>query len=44
MTIAQAVEYFGDQVDSYIDSGEVEDNTPSQILLINNDGSVERIR
>jgi len=44
MTIAQAVEYFGDQVDLYIDSGEVDDNTPSQILQINDYGGMERIR
>lgn len=44
MDIAHAVEYFGDQVDLYIDSGEVEDSTPSQILQIKSDGSMVRIR
>ena len=44
MTIAQAVDYFNDQVDLYIDSGEVEDNTPSQILRIKDGGNMERIR
>lgn len=43
-TITQAIEYFGDQVDLYIDSGEVEDSTPSQILRIKDDGNMERIR
>ena len=44
MTIAQAVEYFDDQVDLYVDGGEVKDAVPSQLLLVQDDGSTVRLR
>jgi L-threonylcarbamoyladenylate synthase len=44
MTIEQAVEYFGDLVDLYVDGGEVKDAAPSQLLLVRDDGSTERLR
>ena len=43
-TIQEAVNYFGDQVDFYVDGGHVTDNTPSQLLRILDDGTVERLR
>lgn len=44
MNIDQAISYFGDAVDFYIDGGEVFDSTPSQLLRIGEDGEVERLR
>ena len=44
MTIERAVEYFGDLVDLYVDGGEVKDVAPSQLLLVRDDGSTERLR
>ena len=44
MTIAQAVEYFDGHVDLYVDGGEVKDAVPSQLLLVRDDGSTERLR
>lgn len=43
-TIEQAIEYFGDQVDFYVDGGRVTDNTPSQLVRINERGEIERLR
>jgi L-threonylcarbamoyladenylate synthase len=43
-TIEQAIDYFGDTVDFYIDGGEVTDNTPSQLLRIAANGAIERLR
>jgi tRNA threonylcarbamoyl adenosine modification protein (Sua5/YciO/YrdC/YwlC family) len=43
-TIQEAVHYFGEQVDFYVDGGRVTDNTPSQLLRITDDGQVERLR
>jgi L-threonylcarbamoyladenylate synthase len=43
-TIQQAVEYFGDSVDFYVDGGEVTDNTPSALLHPRADGMMERLR
>lgn len=43
-SIEEAVAYFGDQVDFYVDGGSVEDNTPSQLLQITKDNNVERLR
>lgn len=43
-SVAQAVEYFGDAVDIYVDGGQVTDNTPSQLLRVDVDGKVERLR
>ena len=44
MTIEQAIGYFGDDVDFYIDEGEVYSNVPSQLLRVKDDGEVERLR
>lgn len=44
VNIDQAVEYFGDAVDVYVDGGEVTDNTPSQLLRIDEQGAIERLR
>lgn len=44
-TIEEARDYFGDNVDLYIDGGEVPENTtPSRIIRINPDGSLEQLR
>ncbi len=43
--IKEAEAYFGDSVDLYVDGGEVADNVqPSQIIRINPDGTVEKLR
>lgn len=42
--VQQAIAYFNDSVDFYVDGGQVMDNTPSQLLRIMTDGSVERLR
>lgn len=44
MTIEQAIEYFGDLIDLYVDGGEVADAAPSQLLRVRDDGSTERLR
>lgn len=44
MNIDQAINYFGDTVDFYVDSGEVLDSAPSQLLRIDESGEVERLR
>lgn len=43
-TIAEAEQYFGAQVDFYVDSGETESTHPSQLLRTTSDGTVERLR
>lgn len=43
-TIEEAIEYFGEQIDLYVDGGRVEDDTPSQLLRIDEQGNVERLR
>lgn len=43
-SIQQAIDYFGDAVDFYVDDGKVIDTAPSQLLRINSDGAVERLR
>ena len=43
-TVEQAIAYFGDTVDFYVDSGEVTDQTPSRLLLPRTDGTMERLR
>lgn len=43
-TIEQAKEYFGDSVDFYKDGGDLSGNSPSRIIRILNDSSVEEIR
>lgn len=44
MTIEQAIEYFDEGVDYYIDGGEVFDSAPSQLVRIGENGEVERLR
>lgn len=44
MNIDEAYDYFGDGVDAYVDGGYVLDDTPSQLLLVRDDGTVERLR
>lgn len=44
-TIQEAKAYFGEQVDMYIDDGEVPESTPpSRLLRVHDDSSVERLR
>ncbi|PID31512.1 threonylcarbamoyl-AMP synthase [Candidatus Saccharibacteria bacterium] len=43
-TVEKAVEFFGDAVDLYVDGGRVEDDTPSQLLRIDEQGNVEQLR
>ncbi len=43
-TIEQAIAYFGDEVDFYVDGGEVTDNIASQLLLVKENGEVDRLR
>lgn len=43
-TIQQAIDYFGDAVDVYVDGGEVGDVAASQLLRIDEQGNVERLR
>lgn len=40
----EAMEYFGEDVDFYIDGGKVADNTPSKIWQPKEDGTMERLR
>lgn len=44
MTLHQAIAYFGNNVDFYVDGGEVKHETPSQLLRISENGEVERLR
>jgi L-threonylcarbamoyladenylate synthase len=44
MTSDEAYKYFGDQVDFYVDGGQVTDSSPSQLLLIGDNGKVTRLR
>lgn len=44
MNIDQAIEYFGEGVNVYVDGGEVTDSKPSKLLRINENGTVERLR
>lgn len=43
MDVAEAKHYFGDMVDSYVDGGHVDDETPSRLYRLNTDG-LERLR
>lgn len=44
-TIDEAITYFGDQVDMYVDGGAVSaDTPPSRLIRIYDDGTVERLR
>jgi len=42
--LEQAVSYFGDTIDFYVDGGEVVDMTPSALYRLATDGGVERLR
>lgn len=42
--IEQAIEYFGEAVDVYVDGGSVGSARPSQIIKLSGDGRVERLR
>lgn len=45
MTITEARDYFGNQVDLYVEGGTVPDDVrPSRLLRIHLDGTVERLR
>lgn len=44
MTVEQAVDYFGDAVDIYVDGGVVSDDAPSQLLRVTDNGEMERLR
>lgn len=43
-TIQEAVDYFGEQVDFYVDGGEVTNNTPSQLLRFYENGHSKKLR
>lgn len=44
-TVEQAKEYFGDQIDLYVDGGEVADDIPpSRLVRISPDGMIHRLR
>ena len=42
--ISQAIDYFGDLVDIYVDGGTITNNIPSKIIAINDDDEIEVIR
>ena len=42
--IQQAIEYFGENVDVYTDSGEVINDTPSKLIRITEKGKLEQLR
>lgn len=44
MDIDQAKAYFGDKIDVYVDGGRVEESAPSQLLRIDENGNVQRLR
>lgn len=44
INIDEAKQYFGDKVDFYVDGGQVSETSPSQLLLVDNDGKVNRLR
>lgn len=44
MTVAEAMEYFGDAVDFYVDGGRVTEASPSHLIRVLGDGHVERLR
>lgn len=44
MTIDEAVIYFGNEVDFYVDGGRVDDETPSQLIRLADNGEMERLR
>ena len=44
LSIEDAKDYFGDNVDFYVDGGIVTDAIPSQLLLVGNNGGITRLR
>jgi L-threonylcarbamoyladenylate synthase len=44
MSVDEARAYFGESVDFYVDGGQVEDAAPSQLIRINDDETIERLR
>jgi L-threonylcarbamoyladenylate synthase len=44
ITVEEAVDYFGDRVDFYVDGGNLAGRAPSTIIKITDDGSIEVIR
>lgn len=44
MTVQQAIDYFGEAVDIYVDGGQVADDTPSRLLRVGQAGEMERLR
>ena len=44
VTVDEAVAYFGDRVDFYVDGGDLSGRAPSTIIKIADDGSIEIIR
>lgn len=43
-TIEEAMSYFGESVDFYVDGGTITDGTPSQLLRVDTSGNIERLR
>ncbi len=43
-TIDEAMVYFGDTVDVYVDGGEIKDSRPSNVYRLTNSGSFEQLR
>lgn len=44
VTVQEAIDYFGDAVDFYVDGGDLSGRAPSTIIKINDDDSIEIIR
>ena len=43
-SIDEAVAYFGDEVDFYVDGGTITDNSPSKLIRVSQSGDVEVLR
>ena len=43
-TVQEAINYFGDKVDFYVDGGDLSERTPSTIIRVGKDGTPEIIR
>lgn len=43
-TIDEAMSYFDDKVDIYVDGGEVQDDAPSRLVKLHHDGTIETLR
>ena len=44
MSVEEAYDYFGELVDVYVDGGYVYNDAPSQLLLVTENGNIERLR